>query len=211
MSVTLASTIVRGVNENQVWPIIEYGIARGALGVNFQPFTLSGRFPNDFAEPLGKVTASDIIKAVEHQSKGRVSAKDFVPIPCQDNRCALIAYILVEKNELVPLNRKIKPNFILDHYAKLSSWEEILKSTAERLTTHSEIGKIEALNHAEHGFCCPTEKRISPEGYFSIGCHDFMDITNFDLARARKCCLHEITPEGNVAPFCLYNMLRSPG
>lgn len=208
ISVTLAATIVKDVNEDQIWPIIEYGVARGTLGVNFQPFTPSGRFPGAWSEPLKKVTASDIIMAVESQSKAMILADDFVPIPCQDNRCALIVYCLVENKELVPLNRKIEPNLILDHYARLSSWEEILNATEDALCRRSGHGETDKRYVSQDPGCCSAEKRLFPEGYFSIGCHDFMDITNFDLARAKKCCLHEITPGGKIVPFCLYNMLR---
>lgn len=211
MSVTLASTIVKGVNEDQIWPIIEYGVSKGALGVNFQPFTQSGRFPDVLSDPLKKVTASDIIRAVETQSGARILAEEFVPIPCQDNRCALIVYCLIERGKLVPLNRKIEPPAILDHYARLSSWEEILTATEKALFARSGDGEIGERYSFENRSCCSTEKRLFPEGYFSIGCHDFMDITNFDLARAQKCCLHEITPDGKVFPFCLYNILRSLG
>ncbi len=211
MSVTLASTIVKGVNEDQIWPIIGYGVSKGALGVNFQPFTQSGRFPDVFSDPLGKVTASDIIRAVETQSGARILAEDFVPIPCQDNRCALIVYCLVEGKELVPLNRKIEPRFMLEHYAKLSSWEEILRAAEANLSVPSGCCDTGRGNSSESKLYCSPEKRLFPDGYFSIGCHDFMDITNFDLARAKKCCLHEITPDGKVFPFCLYNILRSSG
>ncbi len=210
MTVTLASTIVKGVNEDQIWPIIQYGMEQGALGVNFQPFTPSGRFPHYFSDPVKKVTASDIIRAVEKQSEGQVLAKDFVPIPCQDNRCALILYGLVEKGELIPLNRKIDPKLILDHYARLSSWEEILQATDEVLSTQLLCSDI-AGGHLKTQVCCNAGKPDLPDGYFSIGCHDFMDIYNFDLNRANKCCLHELTPEGNIVPFCLYNMLRNTG
>jgi uncharacterized radical SAM superfamily Fe-S cluster-containing enzyme len=209
MSVTLASTIIKGVNDDQIWPIIEYGIAQGALGVNFQPFTSSGRFPTALADPVNKATASDIIKILQNQSNGKISAEDFVPIPCQDNRCALIAYILIENSELVPLNRKIKPTLILDHYGKLSDWQEILKSTQERLCNPLEFSDVGGETFCENESCCKTKNKFLPEGYFSIGCHDFMDIYNFDMTRARKCCLHEVTPQGNLIPFCLYNMLRS--
>ena len=211
MSVTLASTIVKGVNEDQIWPIIGYGVSQGALGVNFQPFTQSGRFPDVFSDPLGKVTASDIIRAVETQSGARILAEDFVPIPCQDNRCALIVYCLVEGKEVVPLNRKIEPRFMLEHYAKLSSWEEILRAAEANLSVPSGCCDTGRGNSSESKLYCSPEKRLFPDGYFSIGCHDFMDITNFDLARAKKCCLHEITPDGKVFPFCLYNILRSSG
>jgi uncharacterized radical SAM superfamily Fe-S cluster-containing enzyme len=33
-----------------------------------------------------------------------------------------------------------------------------------------------------------------------------MDAYNFDLDRARRCCIHELTPDGNLIPFCLYNI-----
>jgi hypothetical protein len=137
-----------------------------------------------------------------------ILADDFVPIPCQDNRCALIVYCLVENKKLVPLNRKIEPNLILDHYARLSSWEEILNATEDALCRRSGPGETDKRYVSQDPGCCSAEKRLFPEGYFSIGCHDFMDITNFDLARAKKCCLHEITPGGKIVPFCLYNMLR---
>ena len=30
----------------------------------------------------------------------------------------------------------------------------------------------------------------------------------FDLARARKCCVHEVLPDdGGIVPFCVYNVL----
>jgi hypothetical protein len=100
---------------------------------------------------------------------------------------------------------------MLEHYAKLSSWEEILRAAEENLSVPSGCCDTGRGNSSESKLHCSPEKRLFPEGYFSIGCHDFMDITNFDLARAKKCCLHEIAPDGKVFPFCLYNILRSLG
>ena len=41
--------------------------------------------------------------------------------------------------------------------------------------------------------------------YYSVGFHGMMDAFNFDLDRARHCCIHELTPDGRLIPFCLYN------
>lgn len=41
-----------------------------------------------------------------------------------------------------------------------------------------------------------------------IGIHAFMDVYNFDIKRARKCCVHQILPEGKMVPFCVYNNLK---
>ncbi|MFN3485740.1 MAG: hypothetical protein ACK44W_09695 [Planctomycetota bacterium] len=33
----------------------------------------------------------------------------------------------------------------------------------------------------------------------------FMDAWTFDLKRIMKCCVHEITQDGRMIPFCAYN------
>jgi uncharacterized radical SAM superfamily Fe-S cluster-containing enzyme len=33
-----------------------------------------------------------------------------------------------------------------------------------------------------------------------------MDAYSLDIERVRRCGVHEITPEGKLIPFCLYNM-----
>jgi uncharacterized radical SAM superfamily Fe-S cluster-containing enzyme len=33
----------------------------------------------------------------------------------------------------------------------------------------------------------------------------FMDLYNYETARARRCVIHYATPEGRLYPFCTYN------
>jgi hypothetical protein len=42
---------------------------------------------------------------------------------------------------------------------------------------------------------------------FSITIEAFMDRWNFDVARARRCCIQEAMPDGRIIPFCTYNTL----
>ena len=42
--------------------------------------------------------------------------------------------------------------------------------------------------------------------FFSIGFHGMMDAYTFDLERAKRCCVHALTTEGRLIPFCLYNI-----
>jgi len=37
--------------------------------------------------------------------------------------------------------------------------------------------------------------------------HAFMDEYNFDLERAKKCCITQIMPDGQMVPFCVHNIL----
>ena len=40
-----------------------------------------------------------------------------------------------------------------------------------------------------------------------IQVHAFMDEYNFDIKRAKKCCITEILPNGQMMPLCVYNIL----
>jgi hypothetical protein len=42
--------------------------------------------------------------------------------------------------------------------------------------------------------------------FFSIGFHGMMDALCFDQERARRCCVHKLTADGKLMPFCLYNI-----
>ena len=38
-----------------------------------------------------------------------------------------------------------------------------------------------------------------------IGTMHFMDRYNYDLERVQRCCIHYVTPDGKLIPFCTYN------
>jgi len=39
----------------------------------------------------------------------------------------------------------------------------------------------------------------------------FQDAWNIDLERLRRCCVHVVTPEGKLVPFCAYYLTGSDG
>jgi len=41
---------------------------------------------------------------------------------------------------------------------------------------------------------------------FSISCMAFQDVWNLDLERVRDCCIHVLSPDGGLIPFCMYNL-----
>lgn len=46
---------------------------------------------------------------------------------------------------------------------------------------------------------------------FSISCMAFQDAWNVDLERIRDCCIHVLSPDGNLIPFCMYNLTDVQG
>ena len=47
--------------------------------------------------------------------------------------------------------------------------------------------------------------QIVQENALFIGTMHFMDPFNFDTARVERCCIHYVTPDMRIIPFCAYN------
>jgi len=201
LEVALATTIVKGVNDNQLWEIIRYAIKKDTKGVNFQPFATLGRFPSELKDSMEKVTIPDVVKGIEMQSGGQLKTEDFVPIPCPDNRCAVLTYTIIKKGKIMPINRIVDIEKIVDYYAEPADFGEVLKAAGEILCG---INK-------DNVSCCPASMDLLKGQYFSIGCHGLQDVWNIDLNRVKKCCVHELTIEGKLVPFCLFNVTGQKG
>ena len=39
----------------------------------------------------------------------------------------------------------------------------------------------------------------------------FQDVWNVDLARLRGCCVHVVTPDGNLTPLCAFHLTDAKG
>ena len=70
--------------------------------------------------------------------------------------------------------------------------------------------------------CCATRPEASFDDFdrflararthtFSLSAMAFQDAWNLDLERLRGCCIHVVSPEGNLIPFCAYNLTSSSG
>ena len=46
---------------------------------------------------------------------------------------------------------------------------------------------------------------------FGISAMAFQDVWNVDLERVKDCCIHVVSPEGKLIPFCAYNMTGIDG
>ena len=115
VSVSLAATIERSINEHEVGAILRFGVSHEAVtGVFFQPVTHSGRFRID-ADPLEKLTNSDVIEAVCEQLPDWFRGDDFVPVPCCSPTCRSATFALYDGEDLLPLPRLVDVEDYLDY------------------------------------------------------------------------------------------------
>jgi tetraether lipid synthase len=209
VTVSLAAAVERGLNEHEVGPIVRFGIGHSAVtGVFFQPVTHSGRFRID-ADPLDKLTNSDVIDAVAEQLPEWFQASDFVPVPCCSPSCRSATFALYDREDVVPLTRLVDVERYLDYVTNRAIPDLAVREALEGLWSAKAAGGSEPVADRLECVACtaaiPTELREVASRGFMIVVQDFQDPYTLDLGKLRKCCVSEITPDGRLIPFCAYN------
>lgn len=112
--VTLVCTLQAGVNEEQMGPLVEFGLARPWItGISFQPATYSGR--HVLPETLERrITFPDVIRGVAKQAQGLFREDDFLPLPCAHPNCHQIAIAYRHSGTAIPVTRLIDARANLD-------------------------------------------------------------------------------------------------
>ena len=112
--VTLVATMQGGVNDNQMGPLVKFGLSRPNItGISFQPATYSGRhvLPEDLER---RITYPDVIRGVAEQTGGQFSLADFLPLPCAHPNCHQIAIAYRKGSTAIPITRFIDARANLD-------------------------------------------------------------------------------------------------
>ncbi|RZN38789.1 MAG: radical SAM protein [Methanophagales archaeon ANME-1-THS] len=218
-AIVLVPTIVKGINDDQIGAIINFAIENSAIirGVNFQPVSFCGRTLHDHHE---RITVSDVIRKVEEQT-GFLRREDFFPPSMMSMllgtlgkseagchfSCGAFSYLVVGKKGKA--EGKIEP---ITKYLDLDK-------LAAAYTKNKRISALTAVRHIHPSFLkelfikflkSHTYEDLSDLHFnlLFIGAMHFMDPSNFDLARVRRCVIHYGLPDGRIVPFCSYNTIH---
>lgn len=209
-NIVLAATIAEGINEEQVGQIACFAIQNKHIrGVLFQPIAYTGRHSNP--DPLLRTTLPDVIVHLEKQTGGLLTRQDFFPLPCPFPTCFAVTYVHSRGDQVTTLPRLINVEDYLDYFKNqiITDFSPLTKKALEGLwSACATPGSDEVTNN--FASCCGlTLENLQEleEEITMIGVHAFMDPYTFDLKRARKCCIHQILPNGKMIPFCVYNNL----
>jgi 7,8-dihydro-6-hydroxymethylpterin dimethyltransferase len=236
--VTLVCTLQGGVNDDQLGPLVEFGLARPHItGISFQPATYSGRhvLPADLER---RITFPDVIAGVAKQTGGLFAESDFLPLPCAHPNCHQIAIAYRSGGTAVPVSRFIDAQQNFDLLANGISFtrakaRELIGQYLSRQsccggkcgpqpvqgskfnvqsssTLNLELGTLNP-PAAEDFFSKIMAEQLGAENLFRITITSFLDAYNFDVRRVMKCCTHHVLPSGHVIPFCAYNVLYRNG
>lgn len=221
--VVLVVTVVEGVNDGEIGDIVRFALDHPAvLGVSFQPVTYAGRCMNHH-DPLHRTTLPDVLHALEAQTGGLFRVSDFRPVPCPHPTCSASTYAYVDSSEdgtgmgrnVVPIPRILDVDDYLDFVTNrtLPDLSRELQPVMEALWSMSAMVGSDTTTGNLSCVACDLDVplalsgSLSPENFFMIQVHGFMDEHTFDLTRLMKCCVHQLLPDGRAVPFCAYNTL----
>jgi len=200
INVILVPTIVRDVNLNELGEIIRFASKYSKIvkGVMFQPISYFGRYPKNLKK--GRVTIPEMLYNIESQTKGIIKVDNFIPIRgglgCEAH-CGFSGLVKVKKDKLIPVTRLPKDlNRFLEMRHKYRKIANKPKHAREFLSKYWFSNSIE---------------EIDEDDYLWIAGMHFQDIWNIETRRLKKCCIHVITPNGNLIPFCIFNITNEKG
>ena len=209
LSTTLVVTLQKGLNDQEVGRLIEYGTQQRCVrGVTFQPIQHAGR-TDDFNPATDRLTLTEVRRAILEQSE-IFSPEDIIPVPCHPDSLAM-GYALKIDDKLVPLSGLVPTEVLLASERNTIVFERdpALKDQVFQLfaTNHSPESTARALGDL---LCClpqlESKEDIRYENVFRVLIMAFIDAWSFDLRSVKKSCVHFVTPQGHLVPFDTYNL-----
>ncbi len=219
IGVILVPVLKPGVNDHNVGEIIRFALryAPAVRGVHFQPISYFGRFdklttgrypiaPTD----ADRITIPDVIQAVVAQTGGLVKQDSFAPPGCENALCSFHGnFVLMPDGRLIPWSK---------HEAQscgcqpISAAEGAAKARAFVATNWIALGDVKPVNGGgpSLGEWNVFLQRAKTHTFF-ISSMAFQDAWTLDLERLRDCCIHTVSSDGRLIPFCAYNLTDRNG
>jgi len=212
VGVVLVPTLIPGVNTDDIGDIIRLGLAHmpTVRGVHFQPISYFGRYPEGPTDK-SRITIPEIIRAIETQSNGQISAASFCPPGGENAACSFHGnFILMPDGTLKALTRYKTPSccyqpveaargaalsrkFVAEHWSPPAPQED------KHNSRNPALDELDVFleRYRTHTFC--------------ISGMAFQDAWTLDLERLRDCFIHIVSPDGRKIPFCAYNLTDRQG
>lgn len=218
IGVQLVPTLIPGVNDHQLGDIIQFAKKWIPIvkGVHFQPVSYFGRHP---FPPLNqnRITIPEVLNALETQTNGEIKADHFLPRRRRDSHCGFSGFfVLSNKGRLTAASRFASPEKSGVQCGDIAGLgpSRTAPSDHVRAFINEKSRFIEPLPAT-----CECKKQNSLQALFerarthflSISGMPFQDAWSIDLQRLQGCCIHVITTDKRLIPFCAYYLTDSTG
>jgi uncharacterized radical SAM superfamily Fe-S cluster-containing enzyme len=212
LGVVLVPTLVSGVNVHNVGEIISFALENlpTVRGVHFQPVTYVGRYPG-MPDEEERVTLPEVMRAIESHSRGLIRVENFAPPGCENALCSFHgSFVVMPDGQVKALtNRREEQCFCKSEKAEAGA-ARTRQRVAEQWSASNTLLCVSAHDHISMGQWDVLLERARTHR-LSISAMAFQDAWNLDLDRLRDCCIHVVTRDCRVVPFCAYNLTSITG
>lgn len=201
----LVCTIVPGVNDSYLYDIVRFGADNTPTvrGVHFQPVSYFGRIPK-IPTDKDRITIPEVMDKLSNQSNGKIKVSNFKPPGCENSYCSFNGNFMELDGKLVPIGiGERKSNMEIEE-------GEIGARKAKKFVERNWAIKQREPKEAKYNSFTKLLNKIVTNK-FSISAMGFQDVWNLDLERLKDCCIHVVSKEGNIIPFCAYNLTNIDG
>lgn len=209
IGITLVVTVSPDINLGNVGEIINFASEHvpTVKGVHFQPIAYFGRYPIEPRDE-NRVTLPELAHAIEVQTKGMLKADNFIPTSCSNVHCDMKSLsVVLPDHSLFPLTTMaLGPPVKTDNVADKTRTEV---SQFWHFIEDSMDGKDEGRNNDDRSWKTFVDR--AKTHYLTVSAMAFQDVWTGETERWERCCIHVVTLDGKLIPFCLFNTTSSDG
>ncbi len=198
LPVVLVPTVAPGVNDGELGAILHFALdhAPAVRGVHFQPVSYFGRCALE--APVNRLTIPRMLRLIEEQTEGAMSASDFGGGGAESPYCSFHAsYMRSERGELRALPRRRSQCCCVKSSEARSFVSERWGSSGAELPENADELDVFLAKAVENTF--------------TVSGMLFQDAYTLDLDRLRRCYICEADGERGMVPFCAYNLTDTNG
>ena len=210
IGVVLVPTVVPGINDQNLGGIIRFALEHypTVRGIHFQPVTYFGRYPNP-PRNEDRITIPELLSGMETQTGGLVHLRDFHPKGSENSYCSFNANYLIQPDGcLSPIHSSESECCCKPQDAKVFV-KRSREFVARHWTYHEPPKEVTGSSLSLGGWDTVLERARSH--FFSISGMAFQDAWNLDLELLQDCCIAIAAPNGDLVPFCSYNLTNTRG
>jgi 7,8-dihydro-6-hydroxymethylpterin dimethyltransferase len=212
LGVVLVPTLVPGVNTADIGAIIEFALSLfpAVRGVHFQPISYFGRYPQP-PDNADRITLSEVMRAIETQTRGMIKVENFTTSGCENALCSLHGnFVVMPDGALRPWTQQPHTASGRAPQPAAAGAARARQFVAQHWATGENVVPVDRIGSSSFGewdvFLSRTKTHT-----FCISGMAFQDAWNLDLDRLRDCCIHTVSPDGRIIPFCAYNLTSQMG
>lgn len=204
IGVVLVPTLIPGINTHNIGGIIKFALDNhpAIRGVHFQPISYFGRIPQEPSDQ-DRITLPEVIQAIEEQTDGLIKAANLKP---HNGRCSFSGSFTRQSDG------SLKP-VVSSCCGGPERADELARKTRTYVARQWSSPNLITLDTKNTDSSNSWDNLIQQlKTYsFSISGMAFQDVWNVDIERLKNCCIHVVSPEGKLIPFCAYNLTDKNG